>query len=198
MKILICCESSGVVREAFRAKGHDAWSCDILPADDGSEFHLQGDCRDFLSDDWDMFGFHPPCTYLSVSGIHWNDRGRGWDKTWDALNFVKFLMQRREPWYLENPVSIISSYIRKPDQIIQPYQFGEDASKKTCLWLNGLNPLTIDPENYIEPSITEDGKQRWSNQCDKGQSKLWPGRDRWKVRSKTYAGIANAMAAQWG
>lgn len=198
MKILICCESSGTVRNAFRARGHDAWSCDMLPADDGSEFHLQGDCREFLGDDWDMFGFHPPCTYLSVSGIHWNDRGRGWANTLEALEFVKLLMQRKERWYLENPVSIISSYIRKPDQIIQPYQFGENASKKTCLWLNGLKPLEIDPADYVQPRITADGKSRWDNQCDSGQNKLTPSTDRWKVRSKTYPGIARAMAAQWG
>ena len=198
MKILICCESSGTVREAFRSLGHDAWSCDLLPADDNSPFHLQGDCRDFLSDDWDMFGFHPPCTYLSVSGIHWNDRGRGWEKTVEALEFVKFLMHRKEPWYLENPVSIISSHIRKPDQIIQPYQFGDDASKKTCLWLNKLPKLSIYPSQYVAPRITEDGKERWANQCDSGQNKLAPSADRWKERSKTYPGIARAMAAQWG
>lgn len=218
MKILICCESSGTVREAFRAKGHDAWSCDLLPADDGSPYHIQGDCLKALDLGWDMFGFHPPCTYLSVSGIHWNDRGRGWENTEKALGFVRALMARREPWYLENPVSIISTRIRKPDQIVQPYQFGHDASKKTCLWLNGLEPISgtqyVEPRYFccgLEIDVAAVGmrgcpnccgdnlaKPRWGNQTASGQNKLAPSKDRWKERSKTYEGIALAMAQQWG
>ena len=200
MKILICCESSGTVRDAFRAKGHDAYSCDLLPADDNSPFHIQGDCREAVgSGNWDMFGFHPPCTYLSVSGMHWTARGlRDPKLTEDALDLVRWMMEHDQPFYLENPVSIISSRIRKPDQIVQPYQFGHDASKKTCLWLNKLAPLPLDPEKFVAPRITADGKERWGNQCDKGQSKIWPGQDRWKTRSKTYSGIALAMAWAWG
>jgi len=194
MRILICCESSGTVRNAFRALGHDAWSCDLLPADDSSPYHIQGDCLEQLDNGWDMFGFHPPCTFLCVSGIHWNNRGRGWEQTEQALAFVRKLMARPEPWYLENPVSIISSRIRKPDQIIQPYQFGEDASKKTCLWLNRLPLLT--PTHRIQGRLVN-GVERWSNQTDSGQNKLAPSPTRWKERSKTYAGIAQAMATQF-
>lgn len=205
LRILICCESSGTVREAFRALGHDAWSCDLLPADDGSPYHIQGEALDVVTHSgflFDMIGLHPPCTYLGVSGIHWNDRGRGWEKTHEALQFVKDLMAAAEdqPFYLENPVSIISSKIRKPDQIIQPYQFGDDASKKTCLWLQGLPPLRLDPAARCPGRVVEcNGKtvERWANQTDSGQNRLGPSEDRWKVRSKTYPGIAAAMAAQW-
>ena len=200
MKILIVCESSGTVREAFRAMGHDAWSCDLLPADDGSPFHIQADARD-VGGDWDMMGFHPPCTFTNVAGMHWNNRGRGWEGTKAALDFVRWCMYHRCPWYLENPVSIISTHLRKPDQTIQPYEFGEDASKRTCLWLNDLPPLS--PTIRIPGRIVTDPKtgklvERWSNQTDGGQNRLPPSENRWKERSKTYAGIATAMADQWG
>lgn len=194
MRILIVCESSGTIREAFRARGHDAWSCDLLPADDGSPHHIQGDARD-VGGEWDMMGFHPPCTYLSVSGMHWTARGlRDPKLTEDSLDFVRWCMSHKMPWYLENPVSIISSRIRKPDQTIQPYEFGEDASKRTCLWLNDLPRLA--PTAFAPPRIV-DGKSRWANQTDSGQNKLAPSADRWKQRSKTYPGIAAAMADQW-
>lgn len=194
---LICCESSGVVREELRAAGVDAWSCDILPAEDGSPHHIQGDCREAMrSREWDGFGMHPPCTYLGVSGIHWNNRGRGWEKTDAALAFVRELMDLAgdKPWYLENPVSIISTRIRKPTQTIQPYDFGEDASKRTCLWLNRLPPLR--PTQRVAGRVVN-GVERWANQTDSGQNKLPPGKDRWKERSRTYPGIARAMATQW-
>ncbi len=195
MKILIVCESSGTVREAFRARGHDAWSCDLLPADDGSPCHIQADARD-VGGDWDMMGFHPPCTFLSVSGMHWTARGlRDPRLTEDALELVRWCMSHCCPWYLENPVSIISTRIRKPDQTIQPYQFGEDASKRTCLWLNNL-PLLIPPKRH--PGRMVDGVERWGNQTDGGQNKLAPSADRWKQRSKTYPLVAAAMADQWG
>jgi len=199
MRILIGCESSGVVREAFRKLGHDAWSCDLLPTDDGSPYHIQGDVCEVLSNNWDMFGFHPPCTYLCGSGLHWNDRGRGWLETEKSLEFVRLLMSRPEPWYLENPVGIISSRIRKPDQSIQPYEFGEDASKKTCLWLNRL-PLLTPTQRVDARLVLHNGKyvRRWANQTDSGQNKLPPSKDRGKLRSQTYPGIATAMAAQWG
>jgi hypothetical protein len=185
----------------MRAKGIDAWSCDLLPADDNSPNHIQGDCRDAMKwRDWAAFGFHPDCTFLTVAGIHWNNRGRGWEKTELALAFVRELiaLSSSKPWYLENPVSIISTHIRKPDQTIQPYDFGEDASKRTCLWLNHLPKLK--PTKRIPGRlVNHKGKfvERWSNQTDSGQNKLGPSDDRWKLRSKTYHGIAQAMADQW-
>ncbi len=197
LRVLVVCESSGTVRGAFRALGHDAWSCDLLPADDGSPYHLQCDALEAIrSGKWDLVVAHPPCQFLSVSGIHWNDRGRGWENTHKALQFVRDIMDACQcPYVIENPVSIISSRIRKPDQIIQPYQFGEDASKKTCLWLSGLPQLTIDPDAYCPPRMV-DGKPRWANQTDSGQNKLPPSADRWKQRSKTYPGVARALATQ--
>lgn len=201
---LVCCEHSGVVREAFRAKGIDAWSCDLLPADDGSPYHIQGDCREAMrSREWGGYGMHPDCTYLTVAGIHWNNRGRGWEKTNAALAFVRELMEIAgdKPSYLENPVSIISTHIRKPDQTIQPHDFGEDASKRTCLWLNRLpllRPTARVPGRMVEwPRGSGKMVERWSNQTDSGQNKLPPSNDRWKLRSKTYPGIALAMADQW-
>ncbi len=200
MKILIVCESSGTVREAFRALGHDAWSCDLLPADDDSPFHYQADARE-VSGEWDMMGFHPPCTFLNVAGMHWNNRGRGWEGTTDALAFVRWCMSHRCPWYLENPVSIISTKFRKPDQTIQPYDFGEDASKRTCLWLNDLPrllPTIRIPGRVVTDPNTGKLVERWANQTDSGQNRLPPSDDRWKLRSKTYPGFANAFADQWG
>lgn len=196
MKILIACESSGTVRDAFIRAGHNAMSCDMLPTEQPGP-HYQGDVRDVLYEHWDMLIGHPPCTYLSVSGMHWTTRGlRDPQLTEDALAFAKLLMDAPiAKIAIENPVSIISSRIRKPDQIIQPYEFGHNASKKTCLWLKNL-PL-LRPTEYVEPRIV-DGKRRWANQTDSGQSNLPPSKDRWKLRSKTYQGIADAMADQWG
>lgn len=198
MKVLVSCEYSGRVRRAFAALGHDVWSADFEPAEDDSPYHYQGDCFDLIRDQsFDLMVAHPPCTYLSVSGMHWTTRGlRDPKLTEDALEFVQRLMAAPiAKIAIENPVSVISSRIRKPDQIVNPYQFGEDASKKTCLWLKGLPPLR--PTAFVEPRII-DGKPRWGNQCDSGQNKLGPSDDRWKERSRTYEGIANAMAAQWG
>ncbi len=201
---LVCCEASGAVREEMRKQGVDAWSCDLLPADDGSPFHIQGDCRGAMcSRDWGGFGMHPDCTFLTVAGIHWNNRGRGWERTHEALAFVRELMALAgdKPWYLENPVSIISTRIRKPDQTIQPYDFNEDASKRTCLWLNRLPPLR--PTGRVPGRMVEwprgSGKmvERWANQTNSGQNKLPPSKDRWRERSRTYAGIAKAMSLQW-
>jgi hypothetical protein len=193
-RVLVACESSGTVRNAFRALGHDAWSCDILPADDGSEFHLKGDCLTFLDGGWDLMIAHPPCTYLSVSGMHWTRRGlRDPKLTDDALEFVRAILAAPIPLIaLENPVSIISSKIRKPDQIIQPWMFGHPQSKKTCLWLKGLPPIQTTNVLPLPPS------GRWENQTPTGQNKLGPSKDRWKMRSKTFQGIAEAFAAQWG
>lgn len=196
MRVLVACEYSGLVRDAFRALGHEAWSCDLLPTDVAGP-HYQGDVADILADGWDLMVAHPPCTYLSVSGMHWTARGlRDPKLTEDALDFVRLLLAAPiERIALENPVSVISSRIRKPDQVIQPYQFGHDASKKTCLWLKNLNLLR--PTSFVEPRVVN-GKERWGNQTDSGQNVLGPSDDRWKERSKTYEGIAKAMAEQWG
>ena len=198
MKVLVACEYSGVVRDAFLKRGHDTVSCDLLPCESlNSGDHYQCDVRDILDNGWDLMIAHPPCTYLSVSGMHWTTRGlRDPQLTEDALDFVRLLMSADIPRIaIENPVSVISSRIRKPDQIITPYQFGHDASKKTCLWLDNLPPLK--PTQLIEPRIVN-GRKRWGNQTDSGQNKLPPSEDRWKIRSATYAGIAEAMADQWG
>ena len=196
MKVLVACEYSGAVRDAFIARGHEALSCDLLPTDSPGP-HYQGDVMDIINDGWDLMVAHPPCTYLSVSGMHWTTRGlRDPKLTEDALDFVKLLLNAPiERIALENPVSVISSRIRKPDQIITPYMFGHDASKKTCLWLKNLPPLRS--TLMVEPRIV-DGKKRWGNQTDSGQNKLAPSADRWKIRSETYKGIAEAMADQWG
>lgn len=197
MRVLVGCEYSGRVRNAFREAGHDAWSCDLLPSEDDSPFHIQGDVLPILDQGWDLGIFHPPCTYLAVSGLHWNKRDPARAaKTEEALDFVRTLMSAPiERIALENPVSCISSRIRKPDQIIQPYEFGEDASKKTCLWLKNLDLLT--PTQMVLPRLV-DGKPRWSNQTDSGQNRLGPSEDRWKERSRTFVGVAKAMAEQWG
>ena len=201
LKVLVACEYSGRVRDAFIARGHTAMSCDLLPTDVAGP-HYQGDVFDIIDDGWDLMIAHPPCTYLSVSGMHWTTRGlRDPQLTEDALDFVQRLMDAPiAKIAIENPISVISSRIRKPDQIISPYQFGHDASKKTCLWLKDLPLLT--PTQMVEPRIviTPSGKpaKRWGNQCDNyGQDKLPPSADRWKLRSATYQGIADAMAAQW-
>jgi hypothetical protein len=191
MMVLVACEFSGIVREAFKAKGHDAWSCDLLPTEILGQ-HIQGDVLNILNDGWDLMIAHPPCTYLAVSGLHWNTRVPGRpQKTEEALLFVKKLMDAPiNRIAVENPVSCISTRIIKPDQIIQPWFFGEDASKKTCLWLQNLPSL--------KDTNRLDEKTRRGNQTPSGQNKLGPALDRWKERSRTYLGIANAMADQWG
>jgi hypothetical protein len=196
MRVLIACEYSGAVRDAFIAKGHDAISCDLLPTDKEGP-HYQGNVFDLDLSQFDLMIAHPPCTYLSVSGMHWTTRGlRDAKLTEDALDFVMKLMSAPVAKIaIENPVSVISSRIRKPDQIVQPWQFGHNASKKTCLWLKGLALLT--PTDIVEARIVN-GRKRWGNQTDGGQNKLPPSKNRWKIRSTTYQGIADAMAAQWG
>ncbi|CAB4141357.1 hypothetical protein UFOVP687_47 [uncultured Caudovirales phage] len=196
MRVLIACEYSGMVRDAFVRAGHYALSCDLLPSEQPGE-HYQGDIMDILDDGWDLMIAHPPCTYLCSSGIHWNKRRpERAIQTEDALSFVKLLLDAPIPKIaLENPIGIISSRVRKADQIIQPYQFGHDASKATCLWLKNLPKLTA--TQFVEPRIIN-GRPRWGNQTDSGQNKLPPSKDRWKIRSETYAGIAEAMARQWG
>ena len=203
MKVLVACEFSGVVRDAFRKKGHVAYSCDLLPSDDDSPFHLMDDIFEILKmdDDWDLMIAHPPCTYLSVSGLHWNKNNpERQQQTEEALEFVQRLMdQPIEKICIENPVGCISTKIKKPSQIVQPYEYNEDASKRTCLWLKNLPNLV--PTNRIEGRKVHQGGrdyERWANQTDTGQNKLGPSEDRWKLRSVTYQGIADAMAEQWG
>jgi site-specific DNA-cytosine methylase len=196
MRVLVACEYSGQVRDAFLRQGHEAMSCDILQTEAGGP-HYKGDVRDVLYAGWDLLVAHPPCTYLSVSGMHWTTRGlRDPQLTEDALAFVRLLMDAPiKRIAIENPVSIISSRVRKPDQVIQPYHFGHNASKKTCLWLTGLAPLK---HTKVVEGRMVNGKQRWGNQTDSGQNCLPPSVDRWKIRSATYKGIAAAMADQWG
>lgn len=191
MRVLIACEYSGAVRDAFAARGHDAWSCDLLPSDKPGN-HYQGDVRDILNEHWDLMVCHPPCTHLAVSGARWFHLKQ--QQQSDALDFVRMLLNAPiERIALENPVSIISSKIRKPDQVIQPWQFGHEATKTTCLWLKNLPQLT--PTNIVGKGarhITKGGKSlpEWYN--------LPPSADRWKIRSATFQGIADAMAQQWG
>ena len=198
MKVLVACEFSGIVRDAFRALGHDAMSCDLLPTEaDGP--HYLGDVRDVLGNGWDLMIAHPPCTYLAVSGLHWNGRipGRA-AKTQAALDFVRLLLNAPIARIcIENPVGAISTRIRKPDQIIQPWEFGHPESKTTCLWLTGL-PL-LRATNVLTPTRFQgNGRPRWDNQTAGGQNKYGPSPDRWKLRSRTYEGVARAMAEQWG
>jgi len=196
MKILIACEFSGTVRDAFIKKGHDAISCDLLPAESSGP-HYQGDVFNIINDDFELMVAHPPCTYLCSSGLHWNNKVHGRKKkTQDALMFVQKLLNANiRKICLENPIGKINTAIRKPDQYIQPHEYGHDASKRTGLWLKNL-PL-LKPTKYIKPRIVN-GKKRWRNQTDSGQNKLPPSKDRWKLRSITYKGWAEAMAAQWG
>jgi hypothetical protein len=191
MRVLIACEYSGTVRDAFLARGHDAMSCDLLPTDAPGP-HWCGDVRDVLGMGWDLMIAHPPCTHLAVSGARWFDKKR--DEQAAALDFVRLLMDAPiERIAIENPVSIISSRIRKPDQIIQPYEHGHEATKTTCLWLKGLPHLK--PSNIVGKGarhVTKSGRSlpEWYN--------LPPSADRWKIRSATFPGIAAAMADQWG
>jgi hypothetical protein len=196
VKILIACEYSGTVRDAFTSLGHDVTSCDLLPTDSPGK-HYQGDVRDIIDSGWDLMVAHPPCTYLCSSGLHWNSRRPGRAAlTEEALDFVRFLLSAPIPRIaIENPIGCISTRIRPPSQTIQPWQFGDDASKATCLWLKGL-PL-LKPTKLVPPRIVK-GKKRWGNQTDSGQNNLPPSDDRWKIRSQTFQGIADAMAAQWG
>jgi hypothetical protein len=190
MKVLIACEYSGAVRDAFINNGHDAMSCDLLPTDSPGN-HYQGDVFDVINDGWDLMIAHPPCTHLAVSGARWfKDKVK---EQAESLEFVRRLMDAPiDKIAIENPISIISSRIRKPEQIIQPWMFGHPEAKATCLWLKGLPTLSA------TDVLTKPECGYWSNQTPSGQNKLGPSKDRWKERSKTYQGIATAMANQWG
>lgn len=205
MNVLIACEYSGVVREAFRARGHNAFSCDLLPAEDGSDHHFQLDALVVASQgNWDLMIAHPPCTYLANSGWHWTVRDTTLYRLSQAhlaLDFFSKLLNAPIPKIcIENPVPgpLLKAQVGPPTQYIQPYYFGDDASKRTGLWLKNLPPLSIPPEEEWYPPRIVDGKKRWSNQTDSGQNKLPPSKDRWKERSRTYDGIARAFAEAWG
>lgn len=186
MKVLIACEFSGIVRDAFLKRGHRAVSCDLLLSERPGP-HIQGDVRHILGMGWDLLIAHPPCTHLAVSGARWFHEKEKEQK--DALQFVEDLLYAPiDRIALENPVSIISSRIKKPTQIIQPYEFGHSERKTTCLWLKNLPRLV--PTQIIGPPYT--------NLTPSGQNKLGPSLDRWRERSRTYTGIAEAMAEQWG
>lgn len=232
MKVLVACEYSGRVRDAFLAKGHDAMSCDILPTDAPGP-HYQGDVMDVLNDGggWDLMIAHPPCTYLTIAA-EWAYKDEQKKKMKpgtligaarraareEALEFVMSLANAPIPRIaIENPIGVLSSRWREPDQFIQPYEYGDDASKRTCLWLKGLPKLK--PTHYIEPRWVCCGKTlpdgvgkygcpdccgekkalpRWDNQTDSGQNREPPSDMRWKVRSTTWQGWATAFANQWG
>jgi hypothetical protein len=186
MRVLVACEFSGVVRNAFRNLGHQAYSCDLIPGDDNSPYHIQGDMfKAIKSGVWDLVIAHPPCTYLCISGMHWNKkRPERQEETDKALKFIKKIMNLKVPRLaIENPIGVISTKIRKPDQIVQPWMFGHGETKATCLWLKNLPKLT--------PTLVVSGREQrmW---------KLPPTKDRSKLRSITYTGIAEAMAKQWG
>jgi len=225
MKVLVACEFSGIVRDAFIARGHDAISCDLEPSERPGP-HIVGDVLGVLSLDWDMMLAFPPCTYLCASGIHWNRRRpERAVRTEQAVEFVKKLLDADIPKIaLENPIGILSTRVRKPDQIIQPWQFGEDASKATCLWLKGLPELV--PTGIVQPRLMcgrcrtdqeiarpveflanrtpckncgrNSVRRVWANQTPSGQNKLGPSPTRAADRARTYEGIARAMAEQWG
>lgn len=219
MRVLVACEFSGIVRDEFAAKGHDAWSCDLLPSERTGN-HIQEEVELILEDGWDLMIAFPPCTYLCSSGLHWNTRRpERAALTHEAMLLVFNLVDAPIPRIaLENPIGCISTNYRKPDQIIQPWQFGEDASKATCLWLKNLWPLV--PTNVVEPSYAcpcgyrfdyalgkygcpncegeRVAKAVYGNQTPSGQNKLGPSPTRAMDRSRTYAGIAKAMADQWG
>jgi site-specific DNA-cytosine methylase len=192
MKVLIACEFSGTVRGTFRGRGHNAWSCDLLPSHGR---HFQTNVLELLKNvrDWDMMIAFPPCTHLAVSGARYFKQKREDGRQQEAIDFFMQLANADIPKIaIENPIGIMSSQWRKPDQIIQPWQFGHPESKATCLWLKGLPPLV--PTGILDTPTSG----YWSNQTKSGQNKLGPSPDRWKKRSITYRGIALAMAEQWG
>jgi len=201
MKVLIACEFSGIVREAFKKKGHDAWSCDLLPTEISGQ-HIQGNVREILDKDWDLMIAHPPCTYLCVTGNRWfkpEYKSRFPNREQQREDAIKFFMTLVNAPILkiaiENPVGIMSRLYCKPEQIIQPFQFGHKEAKKTCLWLKNLSLLK--PTKLVEPEYTtyKSGKRMatWYTEAIK-----LPSKEREKLRSTTFQGIANAMAEQWG
>lgn len=198
MKVLVIFERSGRVRDAFSALGHDAWSCDIEPQETSGN-HVQGDWRVAVHrQKWDLVIAHPECTHLAVSGAHRFKVKRADGRQQNAIRDFMAVAHIKVPRLcIENPISIMSSVWRKPDQIVQPHEFGDNASKKTCLWLRGLPKLVRDPALFVPGRLTADGKHRWANQTDSGQNMLGPSSTRAMDRARTYQGIADAMARQW-
>jgi len=195
MRVLVACESSGTVRQAFRNKGHDAWSCDLLPADDESEYHIQGDGVEAIrSQQWDLIICHPPCTHLAVSGAAHFAAKRADGRQQQGIDlfmaFVGACVDSGARWAIENPVCIMSSKYRFPDQIIQPWMFGHPEQKSTCLWLSGIPRLTATNDVY-DHMMTLPRNERERIHFTP------PGPNQWKIRSKTFDGIAQAMANQW-
>ena len=199
-RMLVACELSGVVRNAFSRRGWDAWSCDLLPSEWAGQ-HIVGDAIDVIrGGGWDIVVAHPPCTHLCRSGAWDWSRKRLSGELWEGIKFFKEVVWALEEtgvkkWCIENPIGIMGRIWRRADQIIQPYEFGHDASKATCLWLRGL-PRLMGTRRV--PGIWVDGRERWANQTDSGQSRLGSNSDRSRLRSRTYSGIAEAMADQWG
>ena len=196
MRVLVACEYSGKVREAFRKLGHDAWSCDLLPADDDSPYHYQGDIFEIINDGWDLMIAHPPCTYLTNAGVSWLYRKEGrWDQMRDGAEFFKNLLEADIPMIaVENPIMhkyAVEIIGRRQDQVIQPWMFGHMEQKGTCLWLKNL-PLLKETNNVKEEML------KLPKNVQQRLHYLPPSKDRWKIRSETYQGIADAMAAQWG
>ena len=191
MRVLVACERSGIIRDAFITKGHHAVSCDLQPSERPGP-HIQDDVLKYINDGWDLMVAHPECKDIAVSGArHFKDKNQQ-----PAIDFFMAMVNAPiKRISVENPVGIMSTLYRKPDQYIQPYYFGEDASKKTGLWLKGLPKLTH--TKYIPPRIVN-GRKRWGNQTDSGQNKLGPSEHRSMDRARTYPGIAAAMADQWG
>lgn len=194
MKVLVACEFSGVVRDAFIMAGHDATSIDLLPSESTIGPHIVGDCLRHLGDGWDLMVAHPPCTYLASSGARWWPQRRGAQIM--ALDFVRLLMAAPIEFIaIENPVGRISTEIRPSDQIIQPFQFGHPEWKTTCLWLKGLPKLI--PTGYVEADKTVGGGNK-PGRISSRLHRMGPSKHRQRERSRTYTGIAAAMAAQWG
>lgn len=192
MRVLIACEYSGVTRRAFAARGHDVMSCDLLESEDNSPYHYTGDIRDMLAQPWDLMIAHPPCTDIAVSGAAWFKEKIANGRQERALDFVRFLMTQDIPRIaIENPVSVISSKIRKPDQIVQPWMFGHKEQKATCLWLKGLPKLKATNDVKAEMMLLPKRERERLHY-------LPPSPTRWKERSRTFSGIADAFAEQWG
>lgn len=196
MRVLVACEYSGKVREAFRKLGHDAWSCDLLPADDNSPYHYQGDVFDIIDQNWDLMIAHPPCTYLTNAGVSWLYRKEGrWDQMKDGAEFFKKLLEADIPKIaVENPIMhkyAVEIIGRRQNQVVQPWMFGHMEQKATCLWLKGLPELK--PTNNVKEDMLKLPKT-----VAQRLHYLPPSKDRWKIRSETYQGIADAMADQWG
>ena len=184
MRVLVACEYSGVVRDAFRRRGHDAWSCDLLPCDADQKHHIQGDVIPVLDYDWDLIIAHPPCNHLAVSGARWFKDKQADGRQQAGVDFFMQMINAPAPMVaVENPIGIMSTHYRKPDQIIQPWQYGHGETKATCLWLKGLPKL--------QPTDIVEGREQRIH-------RLPPSEDRWKIRSTTFKGIAEAMATQWG